>query len=693
MPWNRFAKIAAVTCAFSLPLMAQFRGAIDGTITDSSGAAMPAVAVTCTSTETQRKISASSDASGVYHCLQLAPGTYTVTAAKKGFQETASLVTVNAEATQSLNITMQTGKLTQEVTVSADVSPAIETTNGDVTRALTTQEILSLPQVGRDPYELLRLTPGIFGDGARSGAGQSVALPNSGGTSAAGPGGSNFSLFQVENQVPISADGQRITANNYMIDGVSVNSLQWGGAAVVTPNQESVKEIRVNANAYSAEYGRNSGAQIETISKNGTDQFHGSAVFLLQDPNFNAYNKPSLPSIPVTRVDNNFRNYAGSLGGPIRKDKLFFFFSLEGIHEHSTSFPVAYIETPQFDQAVLSERPNSIAAKIIGTPGNTPRVAGILPISSCPTGQLPYCQVVNGELDLGSIGGTPGTYLPQNSAGGGLDGIPDVEDAYLAEPTSNTGRQYNGRIDWTQNKDLIAGSTYITNSRQLGATANSRPNQDQLQVPNNEDVTAIWTHIFSPTMINEARGNFTRFAYNQLANPGTTNYSLPQVNVQFPALAQIQYGANQGDTSPGVFAQNTYEFRDAVSKVLGNHDLRIGVEVRREQDNDNLAGGARPVYAVQNLWNFANDAPVYEGVEGNPGVGGPPVTQHYFRTHVYALYLQDSWKATSKLTLNLGVRWEYFSPMTEKNGNLYDWFPGPGYGNLTDSTIQHVGQL
>ncbi len=257
----------------------------------------------------------------------------------------------------------------------------------------------------------------------------------------------------------------------------------------------------------------------------------------------------------------------------------------------------------------------------------------------------------------------------------------------------NTGQQYNGRIDWTGTKDFIAGSTYVTYSRQLGGTADRRPNQDQLQVPTNADVTAIWTHTLSPTMLNEARGNFTRFGYNQLANSGTTNYGIPQVNVQFPAIAQIQYGANQGDTSPGVFAQNTYEFRDALSKVFGNHSLKFGFELRREQDNDNLAGGARQVYAMQNLWNFANDAPVYEGVEANPAVGGPPVTQHYFRTHVYAGYVQDDWKVTPTLTLNLGVRWEYFSPMTEKNGNLYDWFPGPGLGNLTDSTIQHVNQL
>src|SRR5690606_30847206 len=120
----------------------------------------------------------------------------------------------------------------------------------------------------------------------RSGQGGSVGLPNT-----TGPGGSNASIFQTENQVPISANGQRLSNNNFQIDGVSVNSLGWGGSAVVTPNQESVKQMTVRANTYSAEYGRNSGAQIEVVSQNGTNQFHGSAFFKYNDPGLNAFNR------------------------------------------------------------------------------------------------------------------------------------------------------------------------------------------------------------------------------------------------------------------------------------------------------------------------------------------------------------------------------------------------------------------
>jgi hypothetical protein len=144
---------------------------------------------------------------------------------------------------------------------------------------ISTVELRSLPQAGRDPYNLLRLTPGIFGEAGRSAGGQAANLPNS-----TGPGGSNSAIFQTENQVPISANGQRVSANNYQIDGVSVNSLQFGGAAVVTPNQESVKEVLVTGTSFSAEDGRNSGAQVKVVSQQGTNDFHGSAFFKYNDP-------------------------------------------------------------------------------------------------------------------------------------------------------------------------------------------------------------------------------------------------------------------------------------------------------------------------------------------------------------------------------------------------------------------------
>src|SRR5215831_17446505 len=323
---------------------AQFRGAIQGTVQDNSGADIPNAKVTLTNKETQRKLSATTSAEGFYRFNGLAPGTYSVEASANGMRTgIVDGVSLAAEATTGIDIVLQPGAITETVAVTTAVTPALQTETANVSTELNAAAVNGLPQVGRDPYELLRLAPGVFGDNARSGTGGSVALPN-----ATGPGGSNTSIFQTENQIAIIANGQRTSQNNFQIDGVSANSLTWGGAAVLTPSLESVKSMRIASSDYSAEAGRNSGAQIEIVSQNGTNDFHGSGVFTYDDPVFNAYNKFGGPSgAPPIRVNNFLRQFAGSLGGPVIKNKLFFFFSYEGLRQTSTSYQTSYVETPQ----------------------------------------------------------------------------------------------------------------------------------------------------------------------------------------------------------------------------------------------------------------------------------------------------------------------------------------------------------
>ncbi len=148
-------------------------------------------------------------------------------------------VQVDAEQERGLDVTLQAGGVQETVTVTGGAQ-LLQTENGDVAGTLGTVEVQRLPQIGRDPYELIRLTPGVFGLGARGPSGNAVGFPNQ-----QGPGGSNQSVFQTENQVQVSANGQRVENNNFQLDGVTAMSQAWGGAAVVTPNQESVKEIRV----------------------------------------------------------------------------------------------------------------------------------------------------------------------------------------------------------------------------------------------------------------------------------------------------------------------------------------------------------------------------------------------------------------------------------------------------------------
>jgi hypothetical protein len=277
-----FALLLSGLC--STAVWAQFRAGIQGTVTDAQGAAIVGATIKLTSKETNRTQEIKSGDGGFYRFDRLAPGAYSMTAEMSGFKKKLlENVQVDAEQTQGVNIKLDAGAVAETVTISAEATAQLHTENPNIDGAISAREIRRLPQLGRDPYELVRLAPGVFGLGARDGRGNSVGLPNS-----VGPGASNNQIFETENRPAVSASGQRVEDNNIQIDGVTAMSQAWGGAAVVTPNQESVKEVRVLANNYSAEFGRNTGAQVLVVSENGTNDFHGSFFFKRNTPGLNS---------------------------------------------------------------------------------------------------------------------------------------------------------------------------------------------------------------------------------------------------------------------------------------------------------------------------------------------------------------------------------------------------------------------
>src|SRR5581483_6089754 len=589
-------------------------------------------------------------------------------------------------------------------TVTASPIPALQTADASVSGTISSQSVESLPTAGRDPYELIRTLPGIDGTGGRSGNGQAVFLG-----STQGPGQSNAGIFQTENQIQVSSGGQRVEQNVFYIDGVNVNSLGWGGAAVVTPNSESVQDITVISADYDAADGRGSGAHIKTTTKAGTNSFHGSGVFLYQDPNFNAYNKWGGPdNAPPVRVQLNYRQYAASLGGPIIKNKFFFFLSYEGLKNNSTTYGQTWVTTPQYRSLITASRQGTNIAKIFQTANANPRILAVLggPTASCAvfgSNASTLCRQVNGGLDLGSPGpvvnGNP--YLPvypaTGSNGAGFDGIPDIQYVEYYTPAEQVGNQYNARFDYNlSDKDLIFGSFYIThlNSVSANSASASAPDADTYLKPTKTAVTLAYIRNWSPTVINELRGNFTRFADNQINDNAGVNFGIPQIQVESYPFGNMQVaGVIQSTDTPAILAQNTYEVRDTLTKVLGNHTFRFGGEFRWEQDNDNLLGGARPLYSFSGVWNLANNAPVYEQITANALTGGPSSSVFYFRDHLGSLFAQDDWHVTPSLTLNLGLRWEYFSPLTEARGNLVNIFLGSGAAGLVNAQLRHADQL
>jgi len=681
----------------AVPAVAQFGAGIQGTVADKSGAVISGADVTVTNQATGVAHTTKTNDSGFYRISALEPGTYTVDVEAGSFKKSTTRdVTVGAELVRGLDVTVEAGEAKETVLVTGQ-APALATEDATVSGTLGARQVQSLPAIDRDPYELLRLSPGVFGDGARLGNGQSAGFPNGAGGNggSAGPGGSNTAIFQVENQQPISANGMRVTSNDYLVDGVSVNSLQWGGAAVITPSIESVQEITTLSNDYDASDGRSSGAHIKTITKGGSNSFHGGGVFLYHDPNFNAFNKFGGYDVgsgftPRVRDEDAFRQFAGTLGGPIVRNKLFFFFNYEGLRARNTTYENNWVETPQLDALIAGDRSGTPVATILSQAGLAPRIKQILP-TDCTlwAGPTPaICAVVPGGVDIGSPFASYGTYNPSftggdpaQNVGGGLDGSPDLQFAQIALPASTQGNQYNIRIDYNSGKNLFSANTFLTyyNTISADGAAQGRPSADFGTKAFSPSGFLSWVRTISPTMLNEARFNFTRYGYNGITSNPQVNFAIPRVEVQglpLPGGQRIRFGASQGDTSPGILAQNTYAFRDVLSKVMGNKALKFGFEFSREQDNDALIGGARPDQAFQGFWNFANGTPIFEAIEVNPLTGAAPTTRgQYYRSSIYGVFVQNDWKLRPNLTVNIGLRWEYYAPPTEANRHLANFQP------------------
>lgn len=685
---TRLAGCIALLAILAVAANAQFRAGVQGTVSDNSGAVIPGATVTLTNKETNQSQQTESSEGGFYRFTGLAPGTYSVSVEKQDFKKgVVEDVKVDAEVTSGVDIRLEAGVISEVVTVQDD-GAQLPTEDANVRKTITNAEILRLPQAGRDPYELARLTPGVFGAGARGSGGGSVGLPNT-----TGPGGSDSSIFQTENQVPISANGQRVSANNFQIDGVSVNSQSWGGAALITPSQESVKEVQVSSSTYSAEDGRNSGAMIKVVSKNGTNDLHGSAFFRYTGPELNAFNRFG----NGTKVLNKFRSFGGSIGGPIWKDKLFFFFTYEGGRSRNSRPVDAWIETPQFRQLVRTLRPTGVTAQIFGATGIDPRISTVLARTCAAINfDAARCQTVSGGLDLGSPTGALRTYVDgfSPSIGGGFDGVPDIQFATLLVPNEFNGDQFNGRIDYNlTSKDSLTVAGYFTPTKSLGAdeAGKTRPMADLLSKKTNWSGTLLYNRILSSRMFNEFRVNMNRFSYNEVDSNPDVNFGIPRVEVEGYPFDRIRFGAARSEATPGIFKETQIEIRNVFNMAFGNNNLKIGAEIRREMNDNSIIGGARPLYSFVGLWNLVNDAPIFEAINADPTTGAGAAGERTFASNNYAFFIQDDWKFLPNLTVNLGLRWEYFSPLKDRSGQQSNLFLGPI--GVVDAQVRPVEQL
>ena len=674
---------------------AQYRAGIQGTVLDTQGAVVGGAKVTVTAQETGISQATTTDDNGVYSVNRLLPGPYNVVIEKAGFtKKVINDIPIISDQMTAVNATLEVGEVTQSVTVNGAELPAINTESGQIAGTVTSKEIQSMPSFGRDVYQLAQLAPGVFGDAAQGSAGGSATLPGVNSSASQATDG----IFKTENAPQIIANGAQQEANNITLDGVGITSVSWGGAAVITPTEDSVKELKVISNNYDAEYGRYAGAQIQVTSQNGTNQFHGSAFFKNSQPGFNAYQRwngisseaAGTPSERGLQKDTaKFDQIGGSLGGPIWKNKIFAFFAYETIRNNSTSTSTGWYETPQFLKLAPS---GSVASQFLTYPGEGASYSAIISnaATSCAgVGLVEYnaatkvgnCITVPGQgLDLGSplttpLGTSDATWVSTTNpgVGGGLNPanpIPTMMDVSTTSPSSVTEAQYNGRLDFNvTSKDLLAVSVYdvpVQNTSYNGPVrAANLWHHDAM----NQAFTGLWDHTFSPTFLNEVRLNAAGWRWNEINDNPQEPWGLPTSTVDNIGSANLG-NSYFGPPGPSVFDQWTYSAKDVATKVLGSHTLKFGGEVTRLLFVQEAPWSARPSYNFHNFWDFLNDAPYQENGTFDPLTGVPAAFRKDTRANLYGFFIQDTYKFKPNLTLTMGLRYDYFGPLSEKNGNL-----------------------
>ncbi|MGC1089739.1 MAG: carboxypeptidase-like regulatory domain-containing protein [Candidatus Acidiferrum sp.] len=693
---------------------AQYRASIQGVVTDPQGGAVSGAKVTLTNLDTNQTLVATTDANGIYNFNALPPNRYSVTVEKTGFhKKVLAQVSVIPEQANALNIQLDLGEVTQSVTVNGNSTPLMDTETASINGTVSSNQIQHLPSFGRDVLKLAELAPGSFADGSQGGGGSDgYNLPGT--QTGGGQSGGADGIFKTENGAQVIANGQQTEDNGVSIDGISTTSAVWGGATVITPSEDSIESVKVISNSYDAEDGRFSGSQIQITSKSGTNNFHGSLFFTNHEPSFNAYQRFNGAGLPVTKDANKFDQFGGSVGGPIWRNKIFFFFNYETIREPFSNIQGnGWYDTAAFDALAPT---GSIAAQYLSFPGNgvvgtlnpnaTCQTAGLIDAAhGTPQNPVANCAEVSGGLNIGTpLTAALGTQdlgwsSPQNPGCGGagtgcgtpgspLGTVADIANYNTIDPTKVTAVQYSGRLDANvTEKDRIGFAIYYVPYTKDNYNGNRGYDIFQ-HTQINDAFSAIWDHTFSPSFLNELRANAAGWRWNEID-------SNPQAPVGFPTdsfgttggITINSFGPNVGS----ILNQWTYTFKDVATKIYGRHTIKFGGEgTRLFYLQDNPSGGV-PVYSFFNLWDFLNDAPKSEGDcchYFDPNTGFPTTERQDQRENIMGYFVQDDFKVRSNLTLTLGLRWSYFGPLYSKEGNMFVATPGAGPDYLTGLVVR-----
>jgi hypothetical protein len=637
-------------------------GSIVGTVTDASGASVANATVTVTNIATSDKRTTSSSDSGEYQVLTLQPGQYSLTIEGTGFKRySRSPVEVQVEQATRVNVQMAIGAVTEQVTVTSS-APIMQSENASLGQVVQGRAVTEMPLNGRNVLALVGLVPGVVPQGSSGGnlTGQNVFAAGN---------------FQI--------GGGTSNQSSTLYDGAPVN-ISYGNITSLVPSQDTVQEFRVQTNNNTAEYGNYTGGVINITSKSGSNAIHGTAYEFVRNTIFNStpYFSKHNPTAILAKNPYHQNQFGANIGFPIIKDKLFGFFDYQGYRQaqkrlYNYTVPTALMRQGNFSELSVKiyDPCGGTAIAGQGCPGytgpRTPYAGNIIPASR-------WSPVAKNILNF------PYWASPTTS------GVTNNFVKYAGSGGNND--QYNGRADFTLNdKQRLFGRYTQWNSGNIGAQpyGNGLIGGDPIspEAFKTRQIVLGDTYVFSPTLIGDLRLSYLRWTY--VRTPGTLGYNETQLgfpgymgtisqlnsvpnSTTFPAIALANPTVNNVGTGYIFGTNQDYVIAPSISKSIKNHTIKAGVDFRRLEMlyfQNNAAGGSfqfdpnmsasagsgatstsgHPFasFLMGYMVNQANTASVVQ-------IAPPTYNTVYYQGY----YVQDTWNATSKLTVNVGLRYE-----------------------------------
>jgi hypothetical protein len=639
-------------------------GSITGQVTDASGAVVVGASVTAENTATSVKTSAKTNGSGVYSIRFLPIGNYTLTTAATGFStQKVPPFALEIDETVKLNVSLQIGA-SSTVTVQSDAHPILDTTDSTIGNTLSANEIANIPLNGRNFSSLTLFQPGAID------------------TDPTGMTGQNAIERNTYNNGNATVNGNRAQENNYTIEGADNNEPQ-NNLIAYNPAPDAIAEVRVVTANANATYGNANGGAIVTILKSGSNHFHGSAYDLLQNETLDANTWANGHTIPVIPKNSYTQNIFGAtFGGPIVPKKLFFFADYEGVRRHKGGESSTSVLTPDM------------------LAGDFSQVLAVKGIQLYDT-QNAFAPYTNDQVPVTNpvaqfLAANPSLYPAPNAVP--QDGL--IQNNFIGpQSTFISNNQEDFKVDWTPgDKNKLNG--FYSGGTGSDFTSAILPISFPAHNTYPSKIAGLsFVHTFSPSIINEFRFGFTRVRWNNgVPSDPSGKFGLggdsivgipfgPQAYVGFTGQSISNNASYIGtNANPQVFTDNTFNYEDNLTWQHGRHYLSIGGQATRYQQNYLNAGNVGFLGQFTYSGNFTENLNNADG----PGYGpadfvldriqnqqlASPLGNVGNRQWRAAGYFQDDFKVSSRLTLNLGLRYEVDQPWYEQNNKTANVLPG-----------------